>query len=249
MDSPISRAEPSSRTPASQRWRSLSGSAAMSAMVRSATRTLRACWFSRDPLQAGQVARDYSLGWDRSIAEIFAEDFAVLNGSTRRWRMQVPAPGTDVLAALRTDLAGAPSPATPVPASATPSAQPAAPAATGAPAAPPAGAPAATRTATEVRGRGRLAPGRRAALPFTVPGLGNGIVVGIRLAGRNHGVSARADIRCDGKRLGGKAGRITRPISFRVSGPGHANCMLVVSRASAPVGFSATIRVTPPSSP
>jgi hypothetical protein len=198
-------------------------------------------------LQAGQVARDYSLGWDRSIAEIYAEDFAVLNGSNRRWRMQVGIPGPEILAALRTDLAGAaPTPPTPVPAG-TPAVSPQ-PATSGAPAAGPAGSASPARKSMEVRTRGLLTPGGRRLLPFTVPGPGNGIVVGIRLAGRNQRASARADIRCAGKALGGKAGQIKRPISFRIPGPGAANCVLVVSRASAPVGFSATIRVTPPSS-
>jgi hypothetical protein len=194
-------------------------------------------------LQASQVARDYALGWERSISEIFAEDFAVLNGSTRRWRMLVEAPTPELLAVLRTDLVGAaPSPGAPAPAAATP---PPAPAGT-----PPAPAPGATSGAVEtpkpVRTRGRLTPGGKAAVPFNVPSAGNGIVVGIRIAGRRKGASARADIRCDGKALGGKAGRVKRPISFRVAGPGPAACMLVVSRASAPIGFSATVRVTPP---
>ena len=192
-------------------------------------------------LQAGQVARDYALGWERSISEVFAEDYAALNGSTRRWRMMVEAPTPDILAALRADLVGAaPSPAAPTPG--TP-----APAPVGASPPPAAGASSGSvQTPNEVRTRGRLAPGGKSAFPFTVPGAGNGIVVGIRLAGRSKGASARADIRCGGKPLGGKAGRIKRPISFRVAGPGPAACTLVVSRASAPIGFSATVRVTPP---
>ena len=31
-------------------------------------------------LRAGAVAQDYSLGWSRSVAEIFDEDYVRLNG-------------------------------------------------------------------------------------------------------------------------------------------------------------------------
>jgi hypothetical protein len=195
-------------------------------------------------LQGGLVARDYSLGWYRSISEIFAEDYAGLNGTTRRWRMLVDAPGPDVLAALRTDLVGA----APTPAAAAPAAQPATPTTPAAPTAPAASAaqPPGVQTATEVRKQGTLAPGASASIPFSVPAPGHGVVVGVRLSGRGRATSARADVRCGGKLLGGKAGRARRPISFRVATPGPAECQLVLGKASSPVNFRVAMRVTPP---
>ena len=194
-------------------------------------------------LQGGLVARDYSLGWYRSISEIFAEDYAVLNGTTRRWRMLVDAPGADLLAVLRTDLVGAaPTPAAPAATAAQPPAATATPAAPAATAAQPPG----VQTATEVRKQGTLAPGATSSIPFSVPAPGHGVVVGVRLSGRGRATTARADVRCDGKLLGGKAGRARRPISFRVATPGPASCQLLLGRASSPVNFRVAMRVTPP---
>ena len=65
-------------------------------------------------LADGQVSHSYSLGWDRGIGEIFAEDYAQLHLQTP-WRISwLDPPAEPVLAALRADLENAPSEAVPV---------------------------------------------------------------------------------------------------------------------------------------
>ena len=65
-------------------------------------------------LAAGQVAHDYSLGWERSIGEIFAEDYAQLHQETP-FKISWLAPPTEpIRAALRSDLENVPATPTPV---------------------------------------------------------------------------------------------------------------------------------------
>jgi hypothetical protein len=55
-------------------------------------------------VRTGSVARSYRLGWSRSIAEVFAEDYAYVNvGGPYRIEWLDP-PGADVRAAIRADL-------------------------------------------------------------------------------------------------------------------------------------------------
>ena len=81
-----------------------------------------------DRLARGEVAWDYSRGWDHAVAEIYAEDYAVTNGagtSGIRWLGDPPSAVQD---AIRADLAGpvvAPAPPAPAPPTA-PAPQPAA---------------------------------------------------------------------------------------------------------------------------
>ncbi len=117
-------------------------------------------WRARDMaglLSRGLAAWDYSLGWDHSIAEIYAEDYAVTNGagsSGIRWLGDPPSAVQD---AIRADLAGAVAPPTllaPAPAPA-PAPQPGA------------GATAASAPAI-ARRSGRLQAGARARISFEV---------------------------------------------------------------------------------
>jgi hypothetical protein len=65
-------------------------------------------------LAEGQVAFNYSLGWERAVGEIFAEDYAQLH-IEHPYRIQwLPPPTRAVRAALRRDLENVP--ATPIPA-------------------------------------------------------------------------------------------------------------------------------------
>ena len=65
-------------------------------------------------LAAGKVAHDYSLGWDRSIGEIFAEDYAQLHLETPFKITWLAPPSEAVRAALRNDLENVPAAPTPV---------------------------------------------------------------------------------------------------------------------------------------
>jgi hypothetical protein len=75
-------------------------------------------WRARDMAQlhaAGRVARDYSIGWSRSIGEIFAEDYAQLHVRFPYKIGWLGPPGAPVTAALRADLTGAPARPAPAP--------------------------------------------------------------------------------------------------------------------------------------
>ena len=63
-------------------------------------------------VRLGSVTRDYSLDWSRSIAEIFAEDYARLALGQTEYRIPwLGEPDETVLAALKADLGLGPPPA------------------------------------------------------------------------------------------------------------------------------------------
>ena len=64
-------------------------------------------------LAARSVAHDYSLGWDRSIGEIFAEDYAQLHHESPFKISWLPPPSQAVRDALRHDLENVPAVPTP----------------------------------------------------------------------------------------------------------------------------------------
>ncbi|MFN8124859.1 MAG: hypothetical protein U0237_20835, partial [Thermoleophilia bacterium] len=57
-------------------------------------------------LSGGRVARDYSLGWDHSLGELFAEDYVQLNVRTAFPFDWIGPPSKAVLDALRQDVTG-----------------------------------------------------------------------------------------------------------------------------------------------
>lgn len=65
-------------------------------------------------LSQGDVAYDYSLGWSRSIAEIYAEDYVQAHGDARFGISWLSAPSGATLDAVRRDVQGVP-PSPPVP--------------------------------------------------------------------------------------------------------------------------------------
>jgi hypothetical protein len=161
-------------------------------------------------LAQGSVAWDYSLGWDRAIAEVFAEDYAVTNvgrSSSIRWLGDPPAA---VAEAIRADLAGATVP--PAPPSGAPQPPPAP--ATAGPSTP--SAAAGVRLRTIARASGRLAAGRRVRIGFAVGSAGR---LAVRIGGATAG-RVRAVLRCAGTTLGGGAARRGRPGASREM-PGH----------------------------
>ncbi|HEX2503647.1 MAG TPA: hypothetical protein VHK00_06875 [Miltoncostaeaceae bacterium] len=149
-------------------------------------------------LAQGQVAWDYSRGWDRSIAEVFAEDYKLTNtpGETSRIGWLGPPPPA-VSDAIRADLAG------PTVAPAPPAQPPLPPPAAGTPARTSPGAGA----ATAARASGRLGAGRRAWVRFAIRFPRR---VAITVSGVTAG-RVRAVLRCNGKALGGAAARRGRP--------------------------------------
>jgi len=99
-------------------------------------------------LASGEAARDYRLGWERSIGEIFAEDYVQANMTASfkiRW---LAPPSVEILSAIRQDLGVEPAlPAPPV------AAEP-------------------QRVALTVLRSGVLRPGQARSVPFTLLGPG-----------------------------------------------------------------------------
>jgi hypothetical protein len=58
-------------------------------------------------IQTGQMSLDYDRGWQRAIAEIFAEDYVQLGATGRYGIGWLAPPSNGVRSALRTDLLGA----------------------------------------------------------------------------------------------------------------------------------------------
>jgi hypothetical protein len=164
----------------------------------------------------GLVARDYSLGWGRSIGEIFAEDYAQLHIQFPFKIGWLDPPDAAVMTALRSDLAGAP--ATPSPA-------------------PPLeivrrGVLAAGQTRTLPFGL--LGPGRQ--VTFTValtPGAGAG--------GK---VRARAAIRCGSRTFAKAITRAGTPVTINRLGLGPASCeVALTSRSTTAQAYDAKLRL------
>jgi hypothetical protein len=55
-------------------------------------------------LRSGQVTWDYELGWQRSIGEIFAEDYVQLHARPRYGITWLARPSGSVLTAIRRDI-------------------------------------------------------------------------------------------------------------------------------------------------
>lgn len=71
----------------------------------------RRWWAARrmaQKLRNGQVARSYALGWERSIGEIFAEDYAQLHLQTFYQIRWLRSPGDNIRQALKNDLENVP---------------------------------------------------------------------------------------------------------------------------------------------
>jgi hypothetical protein len=181
-----------------------------------------------DLLAQGRVAWDYSLGWDHSIAEIFAEDYKLTNtsGETSQIRW-LGAPSAAVSGAIRSDLAGAT--VTPVP-----PAQPPVPA--------PVSEPATTGAAARkvIRSSGRLAPGRRAQVRFPVTSPRR-VAVNVKGVARGR---VRAVLRCNAKPVGGAAARRGRPATVQVARVAPGACRVTLRAVGASTPYRVTVVTT-----
>jgi hypothetical protein len=127
-------------------------------------------------VRIGSVATTYLLGWQRSIAEIFAEDYAQLALGDGRYAITwLPPPDATVLAALKADLGLGPEPEI---------------------VAPPALKP------VSISRHGALAPKQAVAIPFGLLGPGRHVRAAATFRGpKEKGGRARLEIRCDGSRV------------------------------------------------
>jgi len=183
-------------------------------------------------LAQGTVAWDYSLGWDRSIAEIFAEDYAITNGvgrtSTIRWLGDPPPAVSDAIRADVPAATVAPAP----PAAGTPQ-----------PAPPPtaevssSSAAAGVRPGTIARASGRLAAGRRARIAFAVR---SARTLAVRVGGATAG-RVRAVVWCAGSTLGGAAARPGRPVTVRAAQVSPGRCRVTLRAVGAPSRYRVVI--------
>ena len=170
-----------------------------------------------------QVAFDYSLGWDHSIAEIFAEDYAYIHvGPTYRYAITWLGPPDD---ALRADMF----------------------AALGGP--PPAMLPAAPNAPLVVQRVGTLSPRGTKSVPFGLLGPGRRVTFTANVArATRKGVRARIEVRCNGTVAGTRTiakGQKTRTLDLPNMGPGDCDARLV-SSTSVSLKYSLRLQLTAP---
>jgi hypothetical protein len=172
-------------------------------------------------LRDGLVAFDYSLGWSRSIGEIFAEDYAQVHISGRYGIPWLAPPDQALRSGLLAELAGS-----------------------GA-AAPVAPQPPAVRPVLVER-RGTLAARARRALPFQLLGPGRRVTF-TAVVGRERrvGQRARIEIVCNGARVGRRAltrGRRSATLDLRRLGPARCDARLV-STTGARLDYTLRLRL------
>jgi hypothetical protein len=175
-------------------------------------------------LNAGQVAFDYSLGWSRSIAEIFAEDYAYIHlgdGYAIPW---LQPPDQTLKNALLAELGGAPTSAPP---------------------------PDATVPGPLVITRsGTLAPRTRRDVSFGLLGPGRRVTLTATVSNRNRaGTRARAQVICNGRTLATQPlvrGRAARTIDLQNQGPGQCLARLV-STTGVRLTYTLRLRLAIPS--
>jgi hypothetical protein len=165
-----------------------------------------------------KVAFDYSMGWDHSIAEIFAEDYASIHvGPSYRYAITWLSPPDDTLKAdMFAALGGVPT----------------------------ATLPAAPNTPLVVRRIGTLGPRGTKAVPFGLLGPGRHVTFTATVSrATRKGIRARIQVVCDGSVAGTQTigkGQKARTLDLPNMGPGDCDAKLV---SSAPVSLKYTLRL------
>lgn len=164
-----------------------------------------------------QVAFDYSMGWDHSIAEIFAEDYAYIHvGSTYRYGITWMTPPDDKLKADMFAALGTP----------------------------PAPLPAAPNTPLVVHRVGSLTPHDVKSVPFGLLGPGRRVTFTATVSrATRKGVRARIQVVCNGTVAGTRTivkGQKSRTLVLPNMGPGDCDARLV---STAPVILKYTLRL------
>ncbi|HUQ23054.1 MAG TPA: hypothetical protein VM049_08565 [Gaiellaceae bacterium] len=167
------------------------------------------------------VSKSYSLGWDRSIAEIFAEDYAQFVLGDGRFGIEwLGGPDQTVFAAIRADLGLGPAPVTVHP----PSIKP-----------------------VSISRTGRLAPKGHTAIPFNLLGPGRHVTATATFAGAaEQRARATLEVRCNGARVAVKKllhGKTTFTIDQRDVGPADCTATLT-STSGASRTFSLVVRLS-----
>jgi hypothetical protein len=169
-------------------------------------------------LSTGRVAFDYSFGWEHSIAEIFAEDYAYIHvGGSRYGIPWLPPPDDALKAALFAEL--------------------------GTPTAPLPDAPDEPLVITR---RGTLAPRDTRSLAFGLLGPGRRVTFTATVARpKRKGVRASVQVVCDGKLVANQPvgrGRSVRTVDVPNLGPASCDARLV-SRVGVALGYTLRLRL------
>jgi hypothetical protein len=167
------------------------------------------------------VATSYILGWDRSIAEIFAEDYAQLVLADGRFAIGwLEAPDETVFAAIKADLGLGPAPVAVHP----PLIKP-----------------------VSLARNGKLAPKRQTAIPFSLLGPGRRVTTTATFAGAaEKRARATLEVRCDGVRVALKKlgqGKTAFAIDERDVGPADCTATLTSTSGSTRT-FSLVVRLS-----
>lgn len=164
----------------------------------------------------GEVSASYSLGWERSIGEIFAEDYTQLHLKTDYGIGWLDPPDVAVLAAMRTDLPTAP--AAPIDLTGTP--------------------------LVEMRS-GTLRRARPFTVPFRLLGPGRRVTFTARVAQPSRrGVRARIELRCGSFSATRTVGRGRTAVALDARNLGPATCTVRLRGSVAtPLAFTATLRL------
>ena len=166
-------------------------------------------------LAAGSVAHDYSLGWDRSIGEIFAEDYAQLHQESPFKISWLAPPSEEIRAALRNDLENVPAAPTPV----------------------------ANKPPVVIAKSGTLRTGTPVVVPFELLGPGRRVTFSATLA--RPAQRARMELRCtDGRVATRLLGGARRTATIDVRNLGPARCTVTLrGTGKLTVRYSATVRL------
>ena len=168
-------------------------------------------------LASGRVAFDYSLGWDHSIAEIFAEDFAYIHTGTRYGIPWLSPPDDALKSALFAEL-GTPT----------------------------SSLPAAPEIPLVLTRSGTLVPRDRFSLPFGLLGPGRHVTLTTTVSRpQRAGVRARAQIVCNGKVVASQIfarGRSRRTLDVPNLGPASCDARLI-STTSISLGYTLRLRL------
>ena len=164
-----------------------------------------------------QVAFNYSMGWDHSIAEIFAEDYAYITfGPTYRYAITWMSPPDDALKATMFTELGTP----------------------------PQALPAAPNAPLVVHRVGTLGPRGRKLVPFGLLGPGRHVTFTATVSrAQRKGVRARIQVVCNGTVAGTRTigkGQATRTLDLPSMGPGDCDARLI---SSVPVSLKFNLRL------
>jgi hypothetical protein len=174
-------------------------------------------------VRVGSVATSYVLGWERSIAEIFAEDYAQLVLGDSHFAIPwLHPPDATILAALKFDLGLGPEPEI----AALPALKP-----------------------VSISRHGTLVPKLGVGIPFRLLGLGRRVVATATFSGaKETRPRAKLELRCDGNRIVLRTiGTGKTTISIDQLNLGPADCRVtLVSTSTSKRTYSLVVRLTIP---